>query len=147
LLNKLQVHAVAWWAGRGARKQADEARAKPIDTGIGAEAAIRTTSEDRLRRADFAGRIAAVPSELTPREGRVFAIRGGWGFGKSSIKNLITERLDTNEGVDWLDFNPWQWGDADTITRALFSHIAACLEAILRVPSPARRRCDATARF
>ncbi|KMQ80147.1 hypothetical protein BPMI_01536 [Candidatus Burkholderia pumila] len=33
-------------------------------------------------------------SELSLREGRVFAIRGGWGFGKSALKNLITERLD-----------------------------------------------------
>jgi hypothetical protein len=65
-----------------------------------------------------------VLSELSPREGRVFAIRGGWGFGKSSLKNLIAERLDAKKGADWLDFNPWQWGDADTITRALFSQMA-----------------------
>lgn len=59
------------------------------------------------------------------REGRVFAIRGGWGFGKSSLKNLITERLDAkSSGADWLDFNPWQWGDGDAISRALFGQIA-----------------------
>jgi predicted KAP-like P-loop ATPase len=117
-----------------------------MDTGIGAEAAIRTISEDHLRRADFTGGIAAVPSELTPREGRVFAIHGGWGFGVSSIKNLITERLDTNEGVDWLDFSPCN-AATPTITHTLFSQIAARLGAILRVPLPARRRCDVTARF
>lgn len=127
MLNNLRIQVAACWARRGARKQAAAERAKPMDTGIGAEAPIRKTSEDRLRRADFADRIAAVLSELSPREGRVFAIRGGWGFGKSSLKNLITERLDANKGADWLDFNPWQWGDADTITRALFSQIAARL--------------------
>jgi hypothetical protein len=96
-----------------------------LDGGIGAEAPIRTSSEDRLRRVDFAGRIAGVLSELSLREGRVFAIRGGWGFGKSSLKNLITERLDkTSDGADWLDFNPWQWGDGDAIARALFGQIA-----------------------
>lgn len=79
-----------------------------MDTGIGAEAPIRTRSEDRLRRADFADRIATVLSELSPRDGRAFAIRGGWGFGKSSLKNLVTERLDAKQGADWLDFNPWQ---------------------------------------
>ncbi len=63
-------------------------------------------------------------SELSPRDGRVFAIRGGWGFGKSSLKNLIAQRLDAREGADWLDFNPWQWGDGDTITRVLFSQMA-----------------------
>lgn len=55
----------------------------------------------------------------------MFAIRGGWGFGKSSLKNLITERLDArSDGADWLDFNPWQWGDGDAIARALFGQIA-----------------------
>jgi predicted KAP-like P-loop ATPase len=127
MLNKLQIRVAAWAARRRARNQAAEARAKPMDTGIGAEAPIRTRSEDRLRRADFADRIATVLSELSPREGRVFAIRGGWGFGKSSLKNLVTERLDAKKVADWLDFNPWQWGDADTITRALFSQIAARL--------------------
>lgn len=115
----------AWRARRHARLNADAVRAEPLDDGIGAEAPIRTSSEDRLRRADFANRIAGVLSELHPREGRVFAIRGGWGFGKSSLKNLITERLDKrSNGADWLDFNPWQWGDGDTIARALFGQIA-----------------------
>jgi predicted KAP-like P-loop ATPase len=55
----------------------------------------------------------------------VFAIRGGWGYGKSSLKNLITERFDAQEkGADWLNFNPWQWGDSDAIARALFAQIA-----------------------
>lgn len=93
--------------------------------GIGDEVPIRTESEDRLTRADFADRVVNVLSELSLREGRVFAIRGGWGFGKSSLKNLIAERLDAMEGgADWLDFNPWQWGDGDAIVRALFGQMA-----------------------
>jgi hypothetical protein len=55
---------------------------------IGYEAPIRTQSEDRLRRADYAGHIGDILSELSPREGRVFAIRGAWGFGKSSLSHL-----------------------------------------------------------
>lgn len=94
-----------------AKRDAMALRAEQLDTGIGAEAPIRTASQDRLRRKDFAVRIAGVLSELSLREGRVFAIRGPWGFGKSSLKNLITEQLDAKDkGADWLDFNPWQWG-------------------------------------
>lgn len=114
-----------WWARRCAKSNAETARAERLDSGIGAEVPIRTASQDRLRRADFADRISGVLSGLNPLEGRVFAIRGGWGFGKSSLKNLITERLDTrDDGADWLDFNPWQWGDSDAIARALFGQIA-----------------------
>ncbi|MFC2970939.1 P-loop NTPase fold protein [Azotobacter bryophylli] len=124
-MTKLPVRLSMWLARRRARLSAKAARSERPDGGIGAEAPIRTASEDRLRRTDFAGRIAAVLSELSLREGRVFAIRGGWGFGKSSLKNLITERLDdTSDGADWLDFNPWQWGDSNAIARALFGQIA-----------------------
>jgi hypothetical protein len=119
------VRFSAWRARRRARLSAKARRAEPLDGGIGADIPIRTASEDRLRRVDFAARIAGVLSELNLREGRVFAIRGGWGFGKSSLKNLITERLNAKSGgADWLDFNPWQWGDGDAIARALFGQIA-----------------------
>lgn len=115
----------SWRARRIAKLVASAARSAEPEEGIGAEAPIRVAAQDRLRRADFAGRMAAVLSELSTREGRVFAIRGGWGFGKSSLKNLVTEKLDARaDGADWLDFNPWQWGDADTIARALFDQIA-----------------------
>ncbi|RON55739.1 NTPase [Pseudomonas frederiksbergensis] len=64
-------------------------------------------------------------SELSPREGRVFAIRGGWGFGKSSLKHLVIEQLEARDKhSNWLDFNPWQWGDGNAISRALFGQIA-----------------------
>ncbi|GKW16960.1 hypothetical protein PEC301937_29090 [Pectobacterium carotovorum subsp. carotovorum] len=124
-MSKLLFRLAAWRARRRAKSNADVVRNERPDGGIGAEAPIRTASEDRLRRTEFAARIADVLSELSLREGRVFAIRGGWGFGKSSLKNLITERLDAkSSGADWLDFNPWQWGDGDAIARALFGQIA-----------------------
>jgi hypothetical protein len=57
-----------WLAHRRAKHEAQEARAQRPDGGIGAEAPIRTASEDRLRRTDFADRIASVLSELSLRE-------------------------------------------------------------------------------
>lgn len=54
---------------------------------IGTEAPIRTKAEDRLRRVGYASRIAEVLSELSPREGRIFAIRGGWGFGNGRLRD------------------------------------------------------------
>ncbi len=112
---------LAWFTRRRARLGAT----MELANGIGAEAPIRSAAQDQLRRADFAGHIARVLSELNLQEGRVFAIRGGWGFGKSSLKNLVTERLEAEKGsASWVDFNPWQWGDSESIARALFSEIA-----------------------
>lgn len=134
MLNRLLVRFSAWlvrfsaWLARRVSAQANQTRTAQPDDVIGAEAPIRTASEDRLRRTDFAGRIAIVLSELSLREGRVFAIRGEWGFGKSSLKNLITEQLDArSDKTHWLDFSPWQWGDGDAIVRALFGQMADCL--------------------
>ncbi|HFT8011392.1 TPA: KAP family P-loop NTPase fold protein, partial [Burkholderia cenocepacia] len=124
-MTSILVRFSTWFARRRARSDAKATRAERPDSGIGAETPIRTASQDRLRRADFADRIAGVLSELSLREGRVFAIRGGWGFGKSSLKNLIAERLDArSDGADWLEFNPWQWGDGEAIARALFGQMA-----------------------
>ncbi|AIZ35688.1 NTPase [Pseudomonas parafulva] len=112
-----------WLPGQQAQTRDKFLNHQPME--IGTEAPIRTKAEDRLRRGGYANRIAGVLSELSLREGRVFAIRGGWGFGKSSLKHLVIEQLQArSDGADWLDFNPWQWGDGNAITRALFGQIA-----------------------
>ncbi|WP_372501044.1 P-loop NTPase fold protein (plasmid) [Tistrella mobilis] len=101
------------------------------DAGIGADTPIRRASQDLLRRNDFAGRIATILSATSLDEGRIFAIRGGWGFGKSSLKHLVIEQLKARDDkVPHLDFNPWQWGDGDAIARALFGEIANSLRTV-----------------
>ena len=135
-----------WKSREIAKAEAAVERAARPDDGIGADVPIKTSAQDRLRRTDFAARIAAVLSELSLREGRVFAIRGQWGFGKSSLKNLITEKLDARQdGADWLEFNPWQWGDGDAIARALFEQIADRLGG--EHSTGARARADALRRY
>ncbi|MGO7152734.1 KAP family P-loop NTPase fold protein [Rhizobium leguminosarum] len=117
---------VSWrWFKRNSGKLADARSAAINDTDIGADVPIRQASQDLLRRVSFADRIAEILSQLTLEEGRIFAIRGEWGAGKSSLKNLIVESLQNREkGASWLEFNPWQWGDGDAIAKALFKEIA-----------------------
>lgn len=92
------------------------------------DAPIERADQDRLRRSDFAGRIAMILSTRVADEGRVFAIRGPWGSGKSSLKNLVIDKFGSLKGgPNWIDFNPWQWGDGDAITKALFREIANSL--------------------
>jgi predicted KAP-like P-loop ATPase len=94
-------------------------------TEIGADVPIKASDQDLLRRVSFAERIATILSELTLEEGRVFAVRGPWGAGKTSLKSLVIEQLASRKGsADWMDFNPWQWGDGEAIAKALFQQIA-----------------------
>lgn len=94
-------------------------------TEIGADVPIKASDQDLLRRVSFAERIATILSELSLEEGRVFAVRGQWGSGKTSLKNLVIEQLGSRKGsAEWMDFNPWQWGDGEAIAKALFQQIA-----------------------
>lgn len=86
---------------------------------------IETASQDRLRRSPLVNRVAELLGDGAVPVGRVFAIRGDWGTGKSSFKNLIVERLAARADPPLqLQFNPWQWRDADAISRALYLEIA-----------------------
>ncbi|MDR6632586.1 hypothetical protein J2X72_001370 [Phyllobacterium sp. 1468] len=99
--------------------------AKPVEAEIGSDVPIRTASQDLLRRVPFAERVSEILCELNLDEGRVFALRGPWGAGKSSLKNLVIEQLNVRpNGANWLEFNPWQWGEGDAISKALFKQIA-----------------------
>lgn len=114
------------WLYRLFNRKFDENASSSI--AIGVDLPIRNAEQDLLGRTTLAQRIAEIASQPTGGEGRVVAIRGGWGFGKSSLKNLVIEALGgRSPRTDYVDFNPWQWGDNDAITRALFSQIAARL--------------------
>ena len=53
--------------------------------------------------------------------------------------NLISESLQRrNSNALWLEFNPWQWGDGQAISRALFLQIAGKLSRTYS-PSAVRR--------
>ncbi|MFT5330402.1 MAG: putative KAP-like P-loop ATPase [Parasphingorhabdus sp.] len=102
---------------------------------------ITTANEDLLRRTAFAKRIALLLSSSRSHEGQVFAIRGSWGAGKTSFKNLVVEHLNGIETApNWLDFNPWQWSDSSQIIRALFQEIANKLGSPYSAPASNRAK-------
>lgn len=111
-----------WLRGASAEPEAGEGNTLVADT------PIERAEQDLLGRTTMADRIAQILSAPGVKEGRVFAIRGAWGFGKSSLKNLVIEAIGKNTPeVPTLDFNPWQWGSSDAIARALFVQMAGKL--------------------
>jgi hypothetical protein len=108
-----------WMAGQG---QAPAQRELAED--ILYDRPISDHSEDRLRRGPYTERVAEILSIPNREEGRIFAIRGEWGQGKSSLKNLIIRNLEKRQKASWLEFNPWQWGSSEAITGKLFDEIA-----------------------
>lgn len=106
------------WSGRNVD------RSEPAEQ-IVFDSPIADAAHDLLERSPVANRIAQILAAPAGADGRVFAIRGAWGFGKSSLKNLVIEALaERSPSALVLDFNPWQWGDSDAISRALFTQMA-----------------------
>ncbi len=126
-----------WWFGERRARLADPASSDAL----GGDAPIRSATEDLLQRGPLARRIAEIIATPYPSGGRVFAIRADWGVGKSSLKNLVIETLkERNTSERWLEFNPWQWGDNATISRALFLQIAGKLDGRLSLDALRRAR-------
>jgi hypothetical protein len=94
-----------------------------------ADLPIRTAAEDLLGRREFAGALAKVLYRHRSDESLVVALRGEWGSGKTSIKNLVVEALNKEEAgpMKVVGFNPWQWGTDEAITRAFFREIWTAL--------------------
>ena len=85
---------------------------------------ISDDSEDVLGRVkfvdDFYSQIRNFPSE----DSFVFGLNGPWGSGKTSLLNLLRNRLRKDKKIISLDFNPWYFQSAETITRRFYGSIA-----------------------
>lgn len=97
--------------------------------GLLIDAPISNSEQDILARTSFANELAKVIANQQTTESIVLALRGDWGSGKSSIKNLVVENIREKfeNKVHVLEFNPWQWGSDEAISQVFFREIAAAL--------------------
>lgn len=84
--------------------------------------------EDKLGRGLFATRLA---NDITAWEGEsslVIGLFGGWGTGKTSLKNLVLAALKKKRSkMPLLEFNPWQLSGSGGISVAFFNELAIAL--------------------
>lgn len=106
---------------------------------------------DELGRTSFAITIADTIASWNGRESLVIGVQGKWGSGKSTVKNLVIERLQTLNVVPerqhflqrlyeimkaWrrqstvpdsqilmLSFTPWEWPDPGAIHSAFYAEL------------------------
>ncbi|WP_410952973.1 P-loop NTPase fold protein [Pseudomonas sp. S1(2024)] len=83
---------------------------------------------DLLDRAGFAQRLALAISSWKNQESLVISLTGGWGSGKSSIKNMTLEQLEANQSCQVIEFNPWQWASQDKLSSAFFEEISRVVQ-------------------
>lgn len=98
-------------------------------TDFSADRPIASTKADRLDRKSFAEGLAERIQAWNGRDSLVIALCGEWGCGKTSLKNMVIEKLRRGAvpKVDLLEFNPWEISGHDSVAAAFFRELALAL--------------------
>lgn len=89
--------------------------------------AIARPEDDRLDRAPLVEKLVAALVR-DDGEGRkatevVVGLTGPWGCGKSSVLNLLAEKLGSEANIAVVNFNPWLVGGRDDLLLALLAEM------------------------
>jgi predicted KAP-like P-loop ATPase len=88
---------------------------------------VASRTEDRLGRSGFADQPAQTLREASADQGQVVALVGDWGSGKTSVLNMVTERLSEAPSRTVLTFNPWMFSGNEQLVGAFFQKVAGPL--------------------
>jgi KAP family P-loop domain len=88
---------------------------------------ITDDSQDILGRVDFVESFYSQIERFPSEDSFVFGLNGPWGSGKTSALNLLRNRIRMNRKLVLVDFNPWYFQSAETITRRFYESISASL--------------------
>lgn len=89
-----------------------------------------TQFPDLLNRVSFSKRVSDAITGLSPDSGFVISIEGPWGYGKTSVINLIQKEFESlpkeNQPIV-TNFNPWMIGNVDSLAHIFLTQIASSI--------------------
>ena len=84
------------------------------------EKEIHRVSEDRLNRNDFAYKLSKNICDYENDDSLTIGVVGSWGSGKSSLINLILEKIEWRWDIIIIRFNPWMFSDQKNLYYQFF---------------------------
>lgn len=100
------------------------------DTSLGNfhDTAITDDGQDILGRVPFVDGLYNQITHLPLSNSFVFGLHGSWGEGKTSVLNLLQNRLELDASVVSVNFNPWFLSNEATLIQSFY----AAIEQVLR---------------
>lgn len=93
---------------------------------------IALKEEDKFQRYNFSQRIAKTIIDRESEDCIVIGIYGAWGEGKTSVINFIETELKQDDQTIIIKFNPWRYGDENSLLLQFFNKLAAALNVRLK---------------
>lgn len=96
---------------------------------------INKISEDKLGRSSFAKHLANAIMQFKTKDNYAISLQGKWGCGKTSVLNMAVEEIrqlseadDNSEKIVIVQFNPWNFTDANQLINQFFLTLSNSLK-------------------
>lgn len=121
--NSFWESRIPWWKRKKYRKVLDTTPS--VSKGFSSDEPIRNHSQDVFDRWPFARQVADTIRFRQDTTGLVVGIYGVWGDGKSSVLNMLEQRLGKDNNCITIKFNPWYFNSEVALLQGLFGTLAA----------------------
>ncbi|MGL5902626.1 MAG: KAP family P-loop NTPase fold protein, partial [Cetobacterium sp.] len=90
---------------------------------ISSDKPIKDLKDDKLERKEFIENIFEIIKKQLNKDGVVFGIEGKWGSGKTSILNILENKL-VSEEILVFKFNPWNFSTRKQLISDFFEQFS-----------------------
>lgn len=96
---------------------------------------ITHESEDLLDRKEFVEDLYNQITKYPFPDSFVFGLYGTWGEGKTSVINLLKNKLYQNDNIIVFEFDPWYFSSQDALIKGFYEGLYACLNKKFFLPN------------